>query len=289
MEVDNQILSDFRYCPTRGFYRHVLSRVPKARTVATSFGSAMHKGIEIYEKTGRNIEKGVLAFGKDYASLDGIDKIRTLEKGEELLRAYHRQFCNDGWECLVVETKFKIEIAEDVVYVGKIDQLGKMGEFGLGVKDIKTSTQPWNYVYTPNDQFTGYLLGGQAIMGKECENFWLDLLGVFASSKEGFRKKKDGGVESVLQRVHIQRTESQLERFVENAVAWARLVEAWSLQGRAPMNTDNCNGKYGPCPYHTICSSPPEKQQSLLEELYVEERWLPGGPDGEKGGDIGRD
>jgi hypothetical protein len=282
MIVDNQLLVDHKYCPLRGHFRHDLDLVGKAKSIALMFGKAFHKGPEEYEKSGKSIEKAIEAFVTDFFPYEGLDKFRTVEKGVELLKAWHGQFGQDGWKCLQSEVKFHIELSENVIYTGRIDQLGEMPEFGLGVKDFKTSKQPWNFVMTPNDQFTGYLLGGQSLLGKECENFWVDIFGIFSSSKDGKRKLKDGRVESVLQRTHLTRTESQLQQFIKNVITWCAMIEEWKRQEFWPTNSENCNGKYGACPYHIICSQPEEMRESIMTEFYIKEHWTPGGP--EEGG-----
>jgi len=215
---------------------------------------------------------------KEFAKFDGLDEVRTLEKGEEILKAYIDQDRENGWSEVKTEISFAIDLLPTLTVCGKIDKFG-LKDGTAAIQDWKTSTQPWNFVANPNHQATMYLLGAQTILGPEVQDFYFELIGVFKNSENGFRiiratKENEARTESIFQVIHVQRSPKQIERFVKELELWSIQIEHCEILNTWPQTTENCNGKYGPCAFQSACMAGDGKE-AVLEAMYRRVKWNP--------------
>lgn len=274
---DWSMLSTFAYCPERFNLSHNLYWGPTREATSLGFGGALHKGLVPIVTSG-NLGEGIHKFFEEYARFDGLDEVRTMEKGEELLKAYVEQDRENGWKEVQTEISFAVDLSDSMVVVGRIDKYGTKDGV-KAIQDWKTSTQPWQFMANPNHQATMYLLGAQTVLGPEVQDFYFELIGVFKNSENGFRTIRGKGgepsrMESVFQLVYVQRSPRQIEQFVDQLFVWSRLIEECEVSKTWPWNTENCNGKYGLCPFQPACMAGDGKE-SVLETMYRKVRWDP--------------
>ena len=277
MIVDWSMLESLAYCSEKFHLSYVENWGPARVATSLAFGGALHKGLNLLASK-HSLKESVDEFLVQFAPFDGMDDVRTLEKGAELLRAYVDQDREGGWEVELTEVNFSVDLTPSVTLAGKIDKLGRKDGV-RAIQDWKTSTQPWQFVANPNHQATCYLLGGRTILDPTIEDFYFELVGVFKGSFEGFRTIRGKGsesarTESVFQSVHVNRTTRQVEEFIKDVVAWSNLMKVCLNEDHWPMNTANCNGKYGLCPFHPACLAG-EGKQAILEVMYKKVKWDP--------------
>ena len=275
--LDWSMISSAGYCFERYHLTHVLNWGPARTATSLAFGGGLHKGLAPIALD-RQVDKGLQTFIGEYAPYDGIDEVRTLEKGEELLRAYVEQDRENGWTEVQTEISFALDLSPTLTVCGKIDKFG-LKDGAKAIQDWKTSTQPWQFVANPNHQATMYLLGAQTLLGPEVQDFYFELLGVFMNSENGYRTiqakgSKPARTESVFQAIHVQRSPIQIRNFTDELYVWGILIHECEKRGIWPMNTENCNGKYGLCPFQTACMAGDGKQ-AVLEAMYVKVKWDP--------------
>lgn len=286
--LDWSMISAYAYCPERYHLSHVLNWAPSRAATSLAFGGGMHKGLAPIAKRaygGRTIEipetalkEAIRCFTTEYIPFDGMDEVRTLEKGEELLKAYVQQDRENGWSGVQTEISFALDLSPTLTVCGKIDKFG-LNDGNKAIQDWKTSTQPWQFIANPNHQATMYLLGAQTLLGPEVQDFYFELIGVFKNSEAGYRTIRAKGsepsrTESVFQAIHIQRSPRQMEQFIGELRMWEFHIADCRESGCWPMNTENCNGKYGLCPFQTACMAGDGKQ-AMLEAMYVKVKWNP--------------
>jgi hypothetical protein len=274
------MISAFAYCPERFHLAHVENWGPAREATSLGFGAALHKGLRpvAVNQSQESLAEGIKIFLKEFAKFDGLDEVRTLEKGEEILKAYIDQDRENGWSEVKTEISFAIDLLPTLTVCGKIDKFG-LKDGTAAIQDWKTSTQPWNFVANPNHQATMYLLGAQTILGPEVQDFYFELIGVFKNSENGFRiiratKENEARTESIFQVIHVQRSPKQIERFVKELELWSIQIEHCEILNTWPQTTENCNGKYGPCAFQSACMAGDGKE-AVLEAMYRRVKWNP--------------
>ena len=275
--LDWSMISSAGYCFERYHLAHVLNWGPARTATSLAFGGGLHKGLVPIAKINDDII-GVRTFMQEYAPFDGMDDVRTLEKGEELLRAYSEQDRESGWSEVQTEISFALDLSPTLTVCGKIDKFG-LKDGAKAIQDWKTSTQPWQFVANPNHQATMYLLGAQTLLGPEVQDFYFELLGVFMNSGNGYRTIRAKGseprrTESVFQAIHVQRSPRQMEHFIRQLHGWDRKIRECREEDCWEEVTENCNGKYGLCLFQTACMAGDGKQ-AVLEAMYVKVKWDP--------------
>lgn len=272
---DWSMLNSFAYCPHRHFREYVEGWTSTRPATSLSFGAGVHKGLQAICE---GEEKFIGKFLDYFAPFDGLDQIRTLEKGAEILTAFVEQKRNNGWETELCEVSFNFEVIPGFSFCGRIDRLGRKDGV-RAVQDFKTSTQPWQFISNPNHQATGYLLGVKTVLDPKVEEFYFELIRVAKNSEKGYvtirgRNGQESRTESIFQAILVTRSQRQFEDFLKDIQGWAKQIQICLDSGWWPKNTENCNGKYGLCLFHPVCLAG-EGGESVLEMMYKKERWNP--------------
>ena len=239
--------------------------------MAKYYGTAVHKGLgEWYRGDEKNDEKGLRAFGEEYAKwYDGKDEGRTAENGYYILREYFNRFREDYLKTVEVEIKFVIEMGE-VMYSGIIDRLCEWEGEGLVIEDWKSTKWPGSgfVLSEPNNQFTGYLLGAREIIGKGIKTVFVTQIGTQIKNKT--RKSKNNPEpekEVTILRDPSIRSQEQFEEFrrelelTVGGIEWCRSREMW------PKHTNWCPSFNG-CEFILLCKAAKESVPYLVESLY---------------------
>ncbi|PJE63818.1 hypothetical protein COU89_01245 [Candidatus Roizmanbacteria bacterium CG10_big_fil_rev_8_21_14_0_10_45_7] len=168
-------IDTYTTCPLQYRYRYML-RIPEPDAPALSFGSSVHRALELFyqqvrdEGTGtkeellRSFEQSFIPVG--YSSRD--ERLKAKEHGKEILSRYYDTFHAEHGEQVVLERMFSLTLAaanEGKRYVisGKIDRIDKKGEM-YEVIDYKTGKMPTESKLRKSLQLGLYTL---AVMDKQ--------------------------------------------------------------------------------------------------------------------------
>lgn len=184
---------------------------------------------------------------------------RVLQTIEE----YNEYYKNDHWIPLEVEVvKSKLIYEDDeirVLWKAKLDLVVDTNQ-GIGPVDHKTMKQ--NRLTTNlNNQFSG-----QCIV--------MNTKRVFIN-KIGFQKTLPPSEK--FHRDPINYSNPRLIEWQSRTVPfWAKMLQMYAESGHWPENYSNCESKYGPCAFKSVCESDPEmREEELKLQFLVGPKWNP--------------
>lgn len=216
---------------------------------------------------------------------DPSDRKRTMSNMEASMISYLTRYFQSDMPVAVkgdligVEIPFVLEVtwhpkdmfgeefAKTNYYCGRIDGVHHYGE-GLAVAENKTAAQlssTWRTSFAISNQVTGYTIAGTEIFGEEIINAF-----VMGSQIPLPRDVYNGTVFEPLTRGISDRIRwaewlfgsiETYERFVPRPTA-------------APRYSHSCNRFFSACEFIPFCASPRDEQDSILEDMRVDE-WSP--------------
>lgn len=294
---DSVSLTAAMSCWRRYYYQTIEGRTSKSpsRAIALQFGIAFHKGMEFYHQhraSGLTYDDAVASTIQDltldphYASLptleevqaetdaapeddDGItarnSKVRTRY---HLMRAvvwYLDHYREDPIQTLIlpsgraaVEVSFRIELpctvaGQPALLSGHLDRVGTFNDY-LYVVDYKTTKSISRQFFSDfqlSHQFSGYTIGGNAIFDRPLRGAIIDGIALLVGGAKFSRGTCD-------------RTESQLDEYIETVQNTLDEAERHASTGLYPMNTSACYF----CEFKEICSTPREYRNAKLNMLF---------------------
>lgn len=283
-------------CKRKALYALEKNLTSSEESSATLFGSAIHKGLEVWyvsPKSERHLRekscnddgtfdekthscarcRAINAFNRvaePLGSLDLGDK-RHPYNGLRLLHKYFDQYIDDPFEVLcddagpIVERRVEFTLIDKpdlkVIYFGTIDAILKDTETGtILVTDHKTTSTLGSDFYNrikPNFQYTGYVLGAKLALGIDTNLFLVNGLQVAKTKAD-------------LARQVTQRNEEdfdELKLAVEETVRdYLRSRES----GHWPQNAPGPCNNWGGCGYRAICEVPNSIKNNVIESRYSE-------------------
>lgn len=304
---DNTRVSRFFECPRAYFFRHVLHLTRPGGSIALTFGSGWHKGMEaiwalaVSDKTNMElVQAAALAFGeawtKDGRSLDDInlDEKRNpglaLDMFAEYINKYREQI--RGYNVLAIERPFIIPLVKantlydgqlPIYYIGRWDKMYEDRK-RVYAREHKTTSlyrkegvfaAEWVDSFSPNNQVDGYSYAGYAVYGDAFKGVMVEGAMVHKTVR-GFTL------------VPIQRSLQNLDAWVFEIRYWineilenTRMLEdpraaEMPYLPAFPKRTEHCVGKYGRCEYLDFCKY--GKANPLQMEIppgWVIEKWDP--------------
>lgn len=150
----------FQQCPLRYRYRYVEGRQEAFRSIEAFVGTVVHEVLEwaYRERDGGAAppaEAAVDRFSREWDRLwtGGIAVIRRdrpvseyLKKGREMVARFMREVMpRDRSETVGLERRLSVALAEDVVFTGVADRIGRTEGGRLFVVDYKTSASGGSY------------------------------------------------------------------------------------------------------------------------------------------------
>lgn len=279
--------------------------------VALAFGTLVHYGIERYHQhrvSGASFDEAVLQslrdvlnhaeHGRNTVSLlpidadirqlkeeddedeesDGFDlrnsKIRTRYHLFRALVWYFEQYKHDALKVVTlatgkaaVEHSFRVPAGVSlsdgtpILLAGHFDKLVAFNDelFVSDVKTTKSLTRSWREGFDLSHQMTGYTVGGKVGLHQPVRGVWIDAI-----------QLQVGGVKFA--RFTTNRSESQLQEYIELLGYTARLAERWFHESYYPLNTAACMF----CKFKSVCKQPPEFRTGYLN-MYFERKpaWNP--------------
>lgn len=297
--IDYSIFSTLLTCEEKARLRYVQGYVPLAEPPALSFGSAIHAGIDAWNRY-RDLPKaraGYLAEIKRRGSLLPIsmdtDEKRSVERGLYLLECYVEKYEGETYEVMrrsdtgepYVELAFTVWIMDwmgrPVYYAGKIDAIKRSLVDGRPrIFESKTTSRGLTWYLDqvrPNHQITGYYMAAQS--------FRIDIAGaiwdcIYVSDRKpdarkggwmtfGIDSEKDFG------RRETRRSEVDIDEFLTDLrYATNRyLALRESNLARWTRNAPTACYMFGGCSYLEACST--NLNPNVMETRFRTEHWAP--------------
>jgi len=253
-------INSYAFCPTLYKYRYVDRCVPKKKAVALALGSAMSHGVKKFRQTGKKND-AFKAFvdiweteGKVLLSRKKDDPQRSVERGLEILSAYIDEYPEEPDSIVQPEVSFKIEVAPNIIFNGRIDAVVRLPDKSLAIIEDKTtsrlgpsffvklkgSSQVLWYLWVANEMGL-FNVDGKKYMPK-C---WLNAIYIH---HETLRFERDITIKSV-------RT---LECAKRNMLTWINQILTAEKNNLFPLNdVDNTQcSAYGGCDYLPLKYAP---------------------------------
>ena len=296
---DNTRVSTYKECPRKYFLRHVLHWTQVGSSIAPPlvFGSSWHGGLDKlwgapkHWSTQELIEGAMEGFLEEWSksydpspSLMQQDDLgaRTPGVAHEMYFQYviSREKMIKESTALAIEKAIAIPMPgfSNVWYIGKLDKVIQYN--GVHILEHKSTTAyatlgnfRYDYVESWNSspQVKGYEVMGK-VYYPEMQDIWMDLALVHKKVHDAFKF------------VPIMHSKSILEEWVWDTSAWITEIrkeeknygESGHLHGDFRKNEDSCYGKYGTCPFLSICQACADPSQlSGPPQGYVVEKWEP--------------
>lgn len=168
-----------------------------------------------------------------------------------------------------LELTFKFPLAENTygeeIFIGGHLDRAEIIDGEPWVVDHKTTTMSLNRQYfdqwSPHNQMTLYTFAGQVIFKIPSKGTVIDAASV-------------GQFSSTFQRGHVHRTPAQIDEWLSGLSELFVLAERYAEQNFYPMNEESC-GKYGGCPFRSICSKDPSVREDFLRGDFIKKAWNP--------------
>ena len=302
---DNTRLSDHRLCNRYFYIRHELGWTKTGVSLPLAFGGSWHAAMDHVweaicwagqsniESIARNAyEQGFLASWRDDYNLlpdmemDPTDvqaaEPRTTSIAYEMLINYVSQRLEylQTIELLHIELPFAVPLIpdrEEYFYVGRIDK-AYVREGDIYVGEHKTSSMyaksgffRSNVLesYSPNSQIDGYKYALSMMLKKPVLGVMVDLALVHKTVHEGFRLVPTIRSDQSINAWHYE-AQHETRKIFENLGDLERADEATRANlgflPAFPKNTNNCQGKYGPCQFKDICQFSDDPESLLVED-----------------------
>lgn len=157
---------------------------------------------------------------------------------------------------------------EELILCGHMDRVVTFNS-GLYVLDRKTtkttidgfSAQKYFAQFSPNNQMSLYGLAGTIVLGTAIKGVIIDAVQI----AKGFSRYERG---------FANRTEGQLQEWLDDTLYYIRQAEANARSGVWPMNDTACSD-FGGCPFQGICNKDPAVRETFLRSNFERRLWDP--------------
>lgn len=302
---DSTSLGDFKTCPRKYFYSHVLALRSRREALPLKFGIHYHSGLEYYDHAkfaGAEHDDAVAtAIQRVSVDMGHYKDIIDAETGETetkflspwisddtkrnmftCLRAivwYLDHYREDTVETIqlangspAVELSFRMEIPhlltkDQTPYrlCGHMDRVVRYAETSVYVMDRKTTTMA-----ITEDYYARYSPDNQMSLYTMAAKvvFQVPALGVIVDAVQtavGFSRFHRG---------FVNRTTRQTDEWLLDVEDWFNLAERYAERRYWPMNDKSCS-MYGGCSFQKICNKDPAVRHSFLSDNFQRSPWDP--------------
>jgi len=237
--LDYTTMSDFLTCRMRWYWRHRRNVTPIQRSLALSFGAALHIGFKAFYTGNDAIE----AFKADYQPVDIPEgEKRTVEHGSMILEKYAEQYKTNPFEVIECNGSHLIQLSDDVIYAARMDAIIKWQGEKTYVMEHKTTSSLGYYFFENfalNHQVDGYVRACKDKYG-ECEGVLIDAISTAKQPRERFMR------DIATRTIDQQNNFGKEVRDIADNISYAIDNDSF------PMNKSMCN-YYGACPYKALC------------------------------------
>ena len=290
--VDNSMRSSLVACPMKFFNNYCLRAQTDRPSVHLQAGKAFAHGLEhmrrAYYEDSKDAEEaleiGINELVKSYADASQFaNEAKSLERMIGALVYYAQMYpmATDKIQPVVHNTRLGVEFnfaiplpecinpdtGQPLIYAGRFDMLGKMGN-RYGLEDDKTTSSlgaQWANQWALDSQATGYMWA--------CREHGIDVrFAVFRGIS--ILKTKYDTMESIQYRSEweIQRWYHQLVRDMNRAIAQYVDYQSQAIPFDQALDKGIC-GMYGGCSYKPLCDT--KKPENFLSTQYVLSTWSP--------------
>ncbi len=276
----HSILSDFMSCPKYAMFSIDLGR--SRGSTAMDFGAAIHVALDALQKH-RNLPEALMIFRDDYGIPPEWETLRTVERGEGILRAFWHKFQDNPLLTSpgVNEESAAIELAPGLLYSARIDRIPQV-DGKRSIMDYKTTTyfdrEEFTKTFNMSHQFTGYTYVASVISDTPIHDVDVLLIKVHRGTKT--RKASElanGGTpyDDAYDFVILPQTrpDHMVERFIHTVKYYVKWWSECRATGFWPENTSYCFHYQRACQYLEYCQMPTDKAIKLLEFEFDLRHW----------------
>ena len=299
--IDNSTYESLLTCDRSAEYLIGHKRIMNGERAALNFGAGVHCAMEIRSREQNNalhhsefensqIERLITYFADkpnddtDYRTADyAIQLVQEYNKAYpvacEPFKTYERD-CKSFVELPFALPLGVIEVNDvidgqfyasvPIIWTGRLDSVVvKSGEYWI--RDYKTSS-----IFGPkffddfilSGQMMGYTWATQQLIGCQVQGAMIDALIVRRPTKTG------KGMEFA--RAFQRYSQQSVNEWRINTLHVVADFFAHGKRDYFPMKTKWCNGKYGACPYSSVCQQDSQFRDITLESnLYEDQEWSP--------------
>lgn len=302
---DNTMISCFRICPRKYFFRHVKHWKGEGTALPLSFGLSWHEAMDVVwgltnktDKTQKEVWNFAMqAFLETWKSeglpIDilpaDLERYKNRHPGTaaEMLNNYisTRWTWLKGMNVLEIEKPFAVSIGlEDITYIGRLDKVFETRE-GIFVGEHKTTSayaiaggfrQQYIESYSPNSQVDGYSHALHIEYGERAKGVIVDAALVHKTVHDKFLL------------IPVNRQLSMMDDWLSETRYWVRQIEQHTqafedllkqdteLMGPVfPKNTGACWDYQQECTYRDICRFSKQPHLGEVPNGMIVEEWKP--------------
>lgn len=270
-EFDYTVMSTYLTCPRKYNFRFNRGLVGKSAMMAADFGSAIHKGLDEWYKTGV-VDLAVQVFRKEFKEDLERDNKRTHKLGEWMLRNYAEKYQDQPFKVLATEQEFTVELPNGNKLIGRIDKIIEWGGV-VWVMDHKTTSMlgpTFMNMHTPNLQFSGYVYAAQQLGYTKCVGVLVDALLVAKGLLESSTRAKL----TPLLRDFAYRGEADMAEYLQVVEKLQSDITLSEINDKWQPNWESCSD-YGECAYRRVCKEPVELRERIIASDYRVDHWDP--------------
>lgn len=296
--VDNSMIELLTTCPRALEYSKLRRRIGSGQKPSLTFGSAIHLALELrYSRHGNAMpdvleESDIcLELANFYEKPENVppeDDWRTLNWAIEVFKKYNQRYKVEPFNLLadkdgkpLVELPFVLELCTingiRVMYTGRID-LPVMWDDQIIVMDHKTTSVLGDYFFKEqrvSPQLIGYCWAFEQLTSRKVDGFAVNAI----RSKQA-PQKPNGGFERWWEESLSRHKEyvfpHTISEWHSNVIQLLEELMWHHSRDYMPMKRKWCIGKFGECPYYSVCDLPPNQRGLMLEStLFVENTWSP--------------
>ncbi len=260
---DNTMLSTFKLCPKKFYYRMVKHLNPiKSENYKAEYGVAFHKAMDVWYTT-KDKDKSTKAFINSWLPFEGMDNtnLRNVVNGIKLINEYIEIYKNEPFTVKEVEINFTVELDKVYMYHGKCDGLVEYNDGNLYILEHKTSAAKGYLSTNPNHQIDGYIFGVNQITHSKVKGCIFNQVYLAKKSNDFVREL-------------TIREDKDILSFINDTLYWMKQVTNCEDINNWPKNTNNCNAYWKACEYKVLCTCNDEALQTCINSLYVKDEWL---------------
>ncbi len=281
-------------CPRKYQLQYLEGWVPKSTAPPLAFGILFHSAMEdlqelrlstctrtLTDEMLRDLVRKTLVRSKGFEGDEDGKGTRTRFTLVRALIWYADQFWNNSLPAVIksngrpaTEESFRIAVplinpdGKPFILCGHIDKVGVFAD-EKAICDHKTTawTLDSKYFkqYSPNWQMSNYIFAGTVLLGEDGPVKIKRAVIDAAQTAQGFTRFMRGLTE---------RTEGQIDEWLENSQYWMRLAQVFAEWNYWPMNESACH-HYGGCMFREVCSKDPKVRHRHLKSDFKQDRWNP--------------
>lgn len=181
-------VDEYLTCPLKYRFSRV-DRLPRKPAPHLSWGTSVHSALEAWwssapsgDGSAPTVEDLLAAYfrGWDDTGFVGVprdEKVAWYRWGQDILRRHHARHAAGWVPAVAVESRFTLDLGDDVAVVGYVDHVERTGSGGVAVVDWKTSRKPKTRSQVRGSlQLAVYALACRELFGEDPEWVALDFV-----------------------------------------------------------------------------------------------------------------